>query len=842
MGDCSDARGGHGAMTTTDPRLVDGPEAGLSGDPAAAPAAPAAPVAHPREHSDGAPTLRHVPALDGLRGAAVAGVLLFHGNLLVGGYLGVDLFFVLSGFLISSLLLAERREKGHIDLRRFWARRARRLLPALGGLLAGIVVFALVFADPNQLGQIRADALATMLYVANWHAVVSNTGYWDLFVAPSPLEHMWSLAIEEQFYVIWPFVAYAVLRARRTRDGGVVRGARRLFVVSVGLAVASLTTMIVLSSPATIERVYLGTDTRAASMLIGAALASWLAWRGPVRSTLGRIGVELLAVAGLVVLAVAWGRVDGQTIGLYRGGLFLCGLAVAAVIAAAAHPRPGPVAAVLAIRPLRWLGMISYGLYLWHWPVFIVLDEQRLGLSRWPLFGVRLAVSLAFALVSYYALELPIRRRRLPTALAALPFLSDFTTARGVESDEKRRVGAVAVAPAVAVVLVAALLWATSGATTPEPLADTVTGVRAALDAVPPPPTTPVAGAPPRVLFAGDSVSYFLAQQLLVDQADLGVVAANAALPGCRFTPGRIRTTEGKVVEDTLWPMCDTLWTEAVDRVRPDIVFLTVADPGAVDREVERQWTTPCDARFGSYLAEKLRAAVDTLSATGRPSSSAPPSAPCRPTPTGSSPSTSTASTRRSDRSPRPIPAPAWSTSTGSCARAASAPMRSTARRCASTASTSSAPPPATSTVGSSPSCSAPPPPTPADDHPGPRQSRTCVVFPSLARENDASSGGSGVVGLEAAEQVGPGGPVAGTVALGQVRGRGPLVLDVDVAAVLELGLHLADHEPQPADLAQPGAVVDRVDHVELGLEHLQLPAQHRGHVLGVVGARWPGR
>jgi len=169
----------------------------------------------------------------------------------------------------------------------------------------------------------------------------------------------------------------------------------------------------------------------------------------------------------------------------------------------------------------------------------------------------------------------------------------------------------------VAATLVVALLLATSGATTPAPLADTVSAVRASLDDVVPPPPSPAIDDPPRILFAGDSVSYFLAQEALAHQHDFGVVAANAALPGCRFTPGRIRRADGTVVEDTQWPMCDTLWSEAVERVRPDVVFLTVADPGAVDREVERQWTTPCDERFDRYLRGKLSAAVDALSATG---------------------------------------------------------------------------------------------------------------------------------------------------------------------------------------------------------------------------------
>ena len=556
---------------------------------------------HRREHADGAPLLRHIPALDGLRGAAVAGVLLFHANLLVGGYLGVDLFFGLSGFLITSLLLAERRETGRIDLRRFWARRARRLLPALAGLMVGVAVFAAVFADTNQLAQIRSDGLATLGYVANWHAIVARTGYWQQFVAPSPLEHMWSLAMEEQFYVIWPFVAFAVLRRRAGEDGRVPRNARDLFVVSVVLALASLVVMRHLASPSTIERVYLGTDTRAASMLIGAALACWLAWRGPVRSTAARVAVEVVGWLGAAVLVVAWTSVTGTTMGLYRGGLFVCGLAVAAVILAVAHPRGGPLAAVLAWSPLRALGTISYGLYLWHWPIFLVLDDQRVGLSGWPLFAVQVSVSLVFAIASYRLLELPIRQGRLP----------------GPRTSRVQRWPMRAVVPATAALLVVALLASTSGATSPPQLADTVSAVRAALDQVPPPPATREPGAPPRIMFAGDSVAYFLAQEFVARQDTYGVVAASAAIPGCRFTPGRVRLPGGKIVEDGQWPMCDALWAEAVDRVRPDEVFLTVADPGAVDREVDRRWTNPCDPAFDAYLQGKLRDAVATLSATG---------------------------------------------------------------------------------------------------------------------------------------------------------------------------------------------------------------------------------
>ena len=201
-------------------------------------------------------SIAHVPALDGLRGAAVAGVLLFHAEgLLRGGFLGVDLFFVLSGYLITSILVAEHRRSGRIDLRAFWIRRARRLMPALLALVPAVGLYARSFAAPGELAQIRGDALATLAYVANWRAILVRRSYWEMFAAPSPLEHTWSLAIEEQFYVVWPLVALVVLR----------RGPRALAIVSGVLALGSIVAMAVLGASATPNRVYLGTDTRGAA-------------------------------------------------------------------------------------------------------------------------------------------------------------------------------------------------------------------------------------------------------------------------------------------------------------------------------------------------------------------------------------------------------------------------------------------------------------------------------------------------------------------------------------------------------------------------------------------------
>jgi peptidoglycan/LPS O-acetylase OafA/YrhL len=528
--------------------------------------------------------------------------------MLGGGFLGVDLFFVLSGYLITSLLLSERRDKGHIELKRFWARRARRLLPALAGLLAGVAVYAAVFAEPNQLAQIRADGLATMLYVANWHAIFSNVGYWDLFSSPSPLEHMWSLAIEEQFYVIWPFVAFLVLRPGRRTDGSARRGPRSLFFVSAALVLASFVTMVSLAGPSTIERVYLGTDTRAAAILIGAALASWLAWKGPARSDRGRLAIIVAGWVGAAVLTVAWTFGNGRSLALYRGGLFLCGLSVAAVIAAVAHPRPGRLATVLSVSPLRFLGLISYGLYLWHWPVFLVLDRQRVGISGWPLFALQASVSIAIAVASYHLLERPIRA--------------------GALSGWGIRI----LMPATAGALVIALLVTTSGAPHTPTVLETVTAAHRSIDEAAGaeaagnptagnptagnPATTPAAGTP-RLMIAGDSIAFFLGQRLDQIQGDLGVISGSTALPGCRFTPGRSRFPDGRIVTDDDWPMCNLTWSDSITKLRPDVAYLMLNGPGNTDREVDGQWTRPCEPRFDDYLTAKLNDAIDILGSTG---------------------------------------------------------------------------------------------------------------------------------------------------------------------------------------------------------------------------------
>jgi peptidoglycan/LPS O-acetylase OafA/YrhL len=346
-----------------------------------------------------------VPALDGLRGVALLGVLFFHaGGALPGGYLGVDLFFVLSGYLITSLLLAEKRDTGRIVLKEFWVRRARRLFPALLSLMPAIAVYGRFFAKPDELHGLRADALATLGYVANWRAIFSHKSYWELFAAPSPLEHMWSLSIEEQFYVVWPVVVALVLRRR---------GSRHLLVLVLALAALSMTAMVALFRPEDTSRVYLGTDARAAGILAGAALATVLS----PGTTLGARAIRVLDGLGLVSalgLAVAWCKLPGSSWFLYHGGFWLTEIGVLVLIACAVTGPQSLVARALAVRPLTLVGTVSYGAYLWHWPVDVFLTSARVHVRGPWLHAAQFAVTFAIAAVSYRFLEKPIRQRGLP--------------------------------------------------------------------------------------------------------------------------------------------------------------------------------------------------------------------------------------------------------------------------------------------------------------------------------------------------------------------------------------------------------------------------------------------
>mgnify|MGYP000904960279 CR=1 FL=1 len=313
-----------------------------------------------------------MPGLDGLRAIAVMAVILYHleVGLAPGGLLGVAVFFTLSGYLITDILL-EGWVSRKLSLKEFWLARARRLLPALLVMLA-VVLLWIWIGDPDQLDSLRGETISSIFFVENWWAIGQDMSYFDRFGAPSPMSHLWSLAVEEQFYLVWPVLFVA---------GTTKLGNRRFLWAILGGIVASTALMWLLFTPGTDPtRVYYGTDTRAAGLLIGSALAMvWPAWRlrdTPTRS--GRVVIDLIGLVSLGYLLWAFATVGEFDSSLYRGGFLVVGLASAGVIVAAVHPasRLGgrategspAVWASLANPVLHWVGLRSYGLYLWHWP------------------------------------------------------------------------------------------------------------------------------------------------------------------------------------------------------------------------------------------------------------------------------------------------------------------------------------------------------------------------------------------------------------------------------------------------------------------------------------------
>ncbi len=419
--------------------------------------------------------LRQLPGLDGLRAIAVVAVIVYHldTSWLPGGYLGVDIFFVISGYLITALLLSEHQRSGGVALRRFWARRARRLLPAMGALLLGVTLLAAVFAR-GALGQMQGDVPASIFYVLNWNLVFSHDSYMASFGRPPLLMHLWSLSVEEQFYLLWP-PALLLLRRRLSRS--------QTAALALGGALASGALMAVLFTPGTNPSgVYFATPTHAEGLLLGCALAAAIPpWRMSATVTpLARRVLERSGMAALVVMLAGLASFGFYSTFTYRGGMMLVDVATAVVIATVAHPA-SRLGAALGRQPLRWLGLRSYSLYLWHWPIFAM---TRPGVDLpWPTFPdllLRLALTVGAAELSYRYVEQPWRDGRAQFALRV----------RMASTSRPRLVSALA-AP---LALVALILATAPGPDEPAILATGSTAAaRKALPAVP--PTVP---APPK--------------------------------------------------------------------------------------------------------------------------------------------------------------------------------------------------------------------------------------------------------------------------------------------------------------------------------------------------------
>lgn len=362
----------------------------------------------------------YLPGLDGLRAVAIIGVLLYHSGVdwMPGGFLGVDVFFVLSGFLITSLILEEYDRSGRVDFRRFYLGRARRLLPAVFVMLIVVGIAVLVFYR-DALSAFREDALATVLYLNNWWYIVVDQSYFESMGRPPLLKHLWSLSVEEQFYLIWPAIALLLMR----------RGGRplvRRIAILAALASTAWMAYIAIRGGYPIDadpsRAYFGTDSHSMGLLVGAALAT--VWRPGRLSTSiphsARALVTGIGIAMLGVLVAFYTLVGEFTPWLYRGGFLALAVFTAVLIAAVTHPA-SPLGPVLGIGVLRYIGRRSYGIYLWHWPIFMV---TRPGIdvpwSEPVAFAVRIAVTFAIAELSYRLVEMPIRQGALGAAWHAV--------------------------------------------------------------------------------------------------------------------------------------------------------------------------------------------------------------------------------------------------------------------------------------------------------------------------------------------------------------------------------------------------------------------------------------
>lgn len=584
------------------------------------------------------PSLPYRPELDGVRAIAVMLVLLFHAGFgwMSGGYVGVSVFFTLSGFLITRLLIAEYGRSNDVALAHFWMRRARRLLPA--SLFCLILVFAAAAADLLPTTEhLRRDIRAATFQVFNWVQLSSDQSYAELLTkAPGALDHYWSLAIEEQFYWFWPIIVLAMARRSMLRGGILV-------LTAVAFVVAPLVAVVFGGDAA-----YWATPARAGEVLAGAALAV-VAQRRPAPSSAIGTSVASIGLFVIVVCAVTWSSASGPA---YSGWLPVFAIASVALIWGSAS---GPINVFLSSRALVMIGGVSYGLYLYHWPVYVVISAERTGWERWPLTFVRLAVTAAIAAASYVLLEQPIRRGRFTdravltgvgVTTAAL-LLASFTVsappARFTVSQSEAITAdlpdVVDTAPLVPIVVSPS--ERTDGTTSPTAAPDdavaisvpgtattTVSAVASFGDelvsaaiAAPLRLAEPAPSRPIRVVVTGDSTAWSLGDGLLdwaerhSDQADVRLAVA----PGCTFLTGiRLDRDLGDFS-----PVCERRigqdLSEMVEQFAPDLVvaMVSVADIEEFEWNAVEGVLVPPDERFAVHMRSDYRAFSDSLIAGG---------------------------------------------------------------------------------------------------------------------------------------------------------------------------------------------------------------------------------
>jgi peptidoglycan/LPS O-acetylase OafA/YrhL len=543
----------------------------------------------PKDGGSKLPHLTYLPVLDGIRGLGVVLVILYHAGVagMSGNYLMIDVFFVLSGFLITSLLITDRKRNKTVSFSAFYARRARRLFPALFSALILIMIFEAIWGNRAELGYLADNATAILFYVYNWYLVGTHSNYFGFSLIQTPFEHLWTLAIEEQFYLVWPLVIFLVLK----KDFRV----KRLLAISAFGAIACAIFMFIVygnGSEYAKNAAYYSTETRGEALLVGCSLSLLFTFLGDREKLPNKVWVEVLGYVGLAGITVITSLASGPPSWMFRGGFFAGDLATAMVIGATTLRANSLMTRFFSLWPLVNLGKISYGAYIWSLPLILLFEPERVGFGGWEILAVRLSSILAISVISYFVLENPIRRgKRL---INKTPFIVTPT-----------------------VIISSFVLFVTIGQMS-APSIGTVSNKFATVPSA-------LKKDPIRVLITGDSIPYTLAVGLIQRETYFGLHIYDGAILGCGVYTDGIINVDGNITPETGYPVpCNqkfSYYKSEMKKYKPDVSVLMAGGWEVLPRSLDggKTWLLIGNSYLDSQIENGLKTAISILHEGGVP-------------------------------------------------------------------------------------------------------------------------------------------------------------------------------------------------------------------------------